>query len=43
VESAEMPLPSYLIIHSESKLSDAQRERLANYFQSLRTGGEDDE
>jgi hypothetical protein len=33
----EMPLKSYLIIHTESKLDDTKREELINWIQSLRT------
>lgn len=32
----EMPLPSYLIIHRNSKLSASQKQQLLNWAQSLR-------
>jgi len=36
VEEGEMPLPSYLIMHSESKLTQDQIETLEHYFIDLR-------
>jgi len=35
VEKGKMPLSSYLIIHTESKLSDEQAAKLVAYFKSL--------
>jgi len=35
VEEGEMPLPNYLIMHAEAKLSAEQKELLASYFESL--------
>ena len=40
VKEHEMPLKSYLIIHSESKLDDTKREELTSWIQSLRTSSE---
>lgn len=37
VNEHEMPLKSYLIVHTESKLDDTKREELTNWIQSLRT------
>lgn len=37
IEEGEMPMYSYTIMHSESKLSKAQQELLINWFKSLRT------
>lgn len=36
VEEKEMPLESYVIMHSEADLSDNQRELLEDWFNSLR-------
>ena len=36
VKATEMPLKSYLIAHSESRLSDQQRENLVVWVESLR-------
>ena len=38
VGEEEMPLPSYLIIHDDARLTSEQRTLLTDYFQSLRTG-----
>ena len=40
VKEHEMPLKSYLIVHSESKLDDTQREQLTTWIQSLRSSSE---
>jgi hypothetical protein len=37
VKEGEMPLNSYVWMHKDAKLSDAQRVLLTDYFQSLRT------
>jgi len=36
VEEGEMPLSSYLLMHSEAELTQIQIETLENYFKSLR-------
>ncbi len=38
VDEAEMPLPSYLIVHGEARLSKKQQKRLINWAKELRTG-----
>lgn len=35
VEKGEMPLESYLLIHSEAKLNDAQKKELVDYFNKI--------
>lgn len=35
VEEGEMPMTSYLLMHSEAKMSDVQREAFVTYFKSL--------
>lgn len=35
VEKGKMPLKSYLPMHPEARLSDAQRERLSSWFMSM--------
>jgi hypothetical protein len=40
VEEHEMPLKSYLIMHSEAELKDTQREQLTTWIQSLRSSSE---
>jgi hypothetical protein len=35
VENGSMPLPSYLIIHKDAKLSDDQKKRLIQWAESL--------
>lgn len=37
VDEAEMPLKSYTWMHTDSKLSDAQRGKLIAYFKSFKT------
>ena len=39
VSEKKMPLKSYLIAHSEAKLSPEQQKQLSDYFNSLRTSG----
>ena len=36
VESSEMPLPSYLWLHSEAKLSDSDRRTLCDWARAER-------
>lgn len=38
VEKGEMPLPSYLWVHGDAKLSEKQRKQLMNWAKSLRKG-----
>lgn len=38
IEKDEMPLKSYLIMHGDAKLSDAQKQVLINWFKSTRAG-----
>ena len=38
VEEGEMPLNSYLIMHGDAKLSDAQKRMLINWFKTARAG-----
>ncbi len=38
VGEGEMPLPGYLIIHGEARLSEQQQQRLVNWAKGLRTG-----
>lgn len=35
LENKEMPLESYLIMHSDAKLTDEQRKQLAQYFKKI--------
>ena len=35
VEKGEMPLESYLLIHQEAKLNDAQKKELVDYFKTI--------
>jgi hypothetical protein len=37
VEAGEMPMSSYTIMHSESKLTAEQKEKLISFFNSLRS------
>lgn len=37
IEEAEMPLPGYLITHSDAKLSDTQRQLLIDWLRSKQT------
>jgi len=37
VKDGDMPLGSYTLIHTDAKLSDAQKQTLLNWFQSIRT------
>ncbi len=37
VEEGEMPMSSYTLIHGSAKLSEAQKEKLITFFNSLRT------
>lgn len=37
IESGEMPMSSYTLLHNEAKLSKEQQARLINWFNSLRT------
>lgn len=37
VESGEMPMSSYTLLHGEAKLSKEQQTRLIDWFNSLRT------
>lgn len=38
IEEKEMPLPSYLWVHGEAKLTDQQRKKLIIWAKRLRTG-----
>lgn len=38
VKGEEMPLPSYLWVHGEARLSDKQRKQLMNWAKALRKG-----
>jgi heme-binding protein len=38
IEEKEMPLPSYLWIHDEAKLTDQQQKKLVIWAKKLRTG-----
>lgn len=37
IEENEMPMSSYLWIHSDAKLSEDQKQKLITFFNSLRT------
>ena len=37
LEQRRMPFSSYIWMHSEAKLSDAEHERLISYFESLKS------
>ncbi len=36
IKSNEMPLPSYLFAHEEAKLSEAQKQKIIHWAQSIR-------
>lgn len=38
VSSGSMPLNSYLWVHGDARLTDAQRDMMAEWFEGLRTG-----
>lgn len=40
VEKKEMPLSSYTLIHTDAKLSDAQRQLIINWVKSVNPGAE---
>jgi len=35
IEDGEMPLPAYLLLHSDAKLSKEQKEKLLNWLRSI--------
>lgn len=37
IEEGEMPMSSYTLMHAESKLSDAQKMKLIEFFKSLKS------
>lgn len=41
LEEEKMPLASYTWLHGEAKLSEAQKEKLCEFFKTLRTGESD--
>lgn len=43
IEEGEMPMTSYTLIHGEASLSKDQKDKLVQWFNSLRTEGKEEE
>ena len=41
IEEGEMPMSSYTLMHSDAKLSDAQKMQLIEFFKSLKSVNSD--